>query len=86
MRKTLSSLLLIAIAITGCFNLNAQTLTIPAASPVATVSQKFATSSIDLVYSRPSVKEEPSLVILFPTIRSGGPVPMLQQKFPLAKM
>ncbi|MEO6167816.1 MAG: DUF2911 domain-containing protein [Chitinophagales bacterium] len=56
MRKTLCSVLLIAIAVTGTHNAKAQTLTIPAASPVTNVSQKFATSSIDLVYSRPSVK------------------------------
>ncbi|MBK9731955.1 MAG: DUF2911 domain-containing protein [Chitinophagaceae bacterium] len=56
MRKTAYSLLLIAIALTGTFTAGAQTLNVPAPSPTATVNQKFATSSINLVYSRPGVK------------------------------
>ncbi len=48
------------IAITVLFiagNMKAQTLNIPAPSPVATLSQNFATSKIEITYSRPGVKD-----------------------------
>lgn len=57
MRKPLFTLLLITLGLPLTFSAFAQTLNVPAASPVCTVSQKFATSSIDIVYSRPGVKE-----------------------------
>ena len=56
MRKTFSYLVLAAFIFGGTFNSSAQTLTVPAPSPTAKFSQKFGTSSIDLVYSRPAVK------------------------------
>ena len=56
MRKTFNYLVLAAFIFGGTFNSSAQTLTVPAPSPTAKFSQKFGTSSIDLVYSRPAVK------------------------------
>ncbi len=46
-----------AIAITALsFSANAQSLPVPAPSPLQTVKQQFATSNIEISYSRPGVK------------------------------
>lgn len=56
MRKTISYLVMAAVLLGGSFGSSAQSLTIPAPSPTVKLSQKFGTSSIDLIYSRPAVK------------------------------
>lgn len=52
MKKILLSALLIA----GMSNVWAQDLKLPALSPTAKISQEFSTSSIDISYSRPSMR------------------------------
>lgn len=49
------TLLFIAIALIG-FNPSAQSIKTPAASPTQTIKQDFALSSIEITYSRPSMK------------------------------
>ncbi len=51
--KRISLALLIAAA---SFSANAQGLKLPALSPTAKISQEFSTSSIDISYSRPSMR------------------------------
>jgi len=45
-----------ALAATGNFKANAQTLKVPAPSPLQTVKQAFGLSDVTIEYSRPSVK------------------------------
>lgn len=46
----------VAIIVTGCLTISAQTLKTPAPSPLQTVKQAFALSEIGLEYYRPGVK------------------------------
>jgi tetratricopeptide (TPR) repeat protein len=46
----------IALLITLCSNINAQTLKVPAPSPTQTLDQAFALSNIKIEYSRPGIK------------------------------
>jgi hypothetical protein len=54
-RQTLKSTV-VALAMSAAMSLNAQTIPFPQPSPLATFSQNFATSKIDVSYSRPGVK------------------------------
>lgn len=49
-------LIVFALATFNCLNIKAQTLPIPPPSPKQTITQQFATATIDVEYSRPSVK------------------------------
>jgi hypothetical protein len=46
----------LTLALAGSMALNAQTVSFPQPSPTASISQNFATSKIELSYSRPSAK------------------------------
>jgi tetratricopeptide (TPR) repeat protein len=56
MKKTLFTTLAILMAMIGSSDLKAQDLNFPRPSPTVTVKQQFATSFVELSYSRPSVK------------------------------
>ncbi len=52
----MKKILFLFVALLGCYFLEAQQLKTPAQSPTMTVKQDFALSSIELNFSRPSVK------------------------------
>ncbi|MCY7411216.1 MAG: DUF2911 domain-containing protein [Chitinophagales bacterium] len=53
----MKNILIVIVVLFFTGSLKAQTLNIPAPSPVATLSQNFATSTIEITYSRPGVKD-----------------------------
>jgi tetratricopeptide (TPR) repeat protein len=56
MKNKIAAVFTMVLAVVLSFSSNAQTLKVPAASPLQTVKQSFALSDITIEYSRPSVK------------------------------
>lgn len=73
--NSFKSILAVTVIGLSCLSVNSQSLTMPAASPAASVSQTFGLTKIDIVYSSPGVKGRPiwgSLVPYDSVWRSGA--------------